>query len=116
MSGDMEKWHFLIDANPPPRLCDFFRAQGYKASHLRDLGMERAADFDIWKQAYVEQAVIVTKDKDFASLAISRPDICPVIFLRVGNVRRGPLLAKFERVMQNLVHALDSGDKHIEIT
>jgi predicted nuclease of predicted toxin-antitoxin system len=78
--------------------------------------MEQAADIEIWKRGHLEQAVIVTKDKDFASLAIIRSDLCPVILVRIGNFRRGPLLAKFESVMQNLVYALDNGDKVIEIT
>ena len=41
--------------------------------------------------------------------------ICPVIFVRIGNLRRGPLLAKFESVMHNLIQALNNGDKIIEI-
>ena len=40
---------------------------------------------------------------------------CPVIFVRIGNLRRGPLLAKFESVMQDLIQALNNGDKIIEI-
>jgi predicted nuclease of predicted toxin-antitoxin system len=55
------------------------------------------------------------EDKDFASLAINRSDLCPVIFVRIGDLRRGPLLAKFESVMQNLTQALNNGDKIIEI-
>jgi predicted nuclease of predicted toxin-antitoxin system len=108
-------WHFLIDANLPARLCEFFRAQGYTAAHVQELGMEQAADIEIWKRGHLDHAVIVTKDKDFASLAISRSDLCPVIFVRIGNLRGGPLLAKFESVMQNLIQALNNGDKIIEI-
>jgi len=115
MNGENKRWHFLIDANLPPVLCGVFRAQGYTAVHVQELGMEHAADIEIWKRGHLEQAVIVTKDKDFASLAISRSDLCAVIFVRIGNVRRGPLLAKFESVMQNLIQALNNGDKIIEI-
>ena len=107
-------WHFLIDANLPPRLCEVSRAQA-AAAHVQELGMEQAADIEIWKRGHLEHAVIVTKDKDFASLAITRSDLCPVIFVRIGNLRRGPLLAKFESVMQNLIQALNNGDKNIEI-
>ena len=32
-----------------------------------------------------------------------------------GNLRSGPLLAKFESVMQNLIEALNNGDRLIEI-
>ena len=93
-----------------------FRAHGYAATHVQDLNMEQATDIEIWKPGHIVQAVIVTKDKDFPSLAIRRTDTCPVIFVRIGNVRRGPLLAKFESVMQNVILALDNGDKVIEIT
>ncbi|MFZ0571793.1 MAG: DUF5615 family PIN-like protein [Rhodomicrobium sp.] len=116
MAGHRKKWRFLIDANLPPRLCDFFRAKGYDAAHLKDLAMERAADIAIWKQAYRDKAVIVTKDKDFSSLAISRPDVCAVILVRGGNVRRQVLLARFESVMHDLINALDSGENIIELT
>ncbi len=110
-----ERWHFLIDANLPPALCLVFRARDYGAAHVQDLGMEQAADLAIWKRGHRDRAVIVTKDKDFASLALSQPEACPVISVRSGNLRRGALLAKFESVMQNLIDALENGDKIIEI-
>jgi predicted nuclease of predicted toxin-antitoxin system len=88
MRGHRRIWLFLIDGNLPPSLGDVFRANGHDAVHLLDLGMQRAADIEIWRQAHSNRAVIVTKDKDFASLAISRADVCPVILVRIGNVRR----------------------------
>jgi predicted nuclease of predicted toxin-antitoxin system len=115
MKHESKRWHFLIDANLPPALCAVFSAHGYGATHLQDLDMEQAADLAIWKRCDRDQAVIVTKDRDFASLALSQPEACPVILVRVGNLRRGALLAKFDSVMQNLVNALDNGDKIIEI-
>jgi predicted nuclease of predicted toxin-antitoxin system len=110
-----EGWHFIIDANLPPALCSVFRARGYAAAHVQQLGMQQAADLAIWRRCQRDKAVIVTKDRDFASLAMSQLKACPVIFVRSGNLRRGALLAKFESVMQNLIDALDSGDKIIEI-
>jgi hypothetical protein len=38
-----------------------------------------------------------------------------VILVRLGNLKRGALLAKFESLMQKLICALDNGDKIIEI-
>ena len=100
MAVENKRWRFLIDANLPPALCEVFRAQGFTAVHVQELGMEHAADIEIWKRGHLEQAVIVTKDKDFASLAIIRSDLCPVIFVRI---------------VQNLMQALNNGDKIIEI-
>ena len=47
MAVENKRWHFLIDANLPPVLCGVFRAQGYIAAHVQDLGMEHAADIEI---------------------------------------------------------------------
>lgn len=110
------KWRFLIDGNLPPSLCEVFRAHGYEASHVKDLAMEEAEDIDIWKQAFRDKAVIVTKDKDFVSLAMGRPDVCPVIHVRMGNVRHAPLLAKFRSAIQDVVRALDNGGTLIEFS
>jgi predicted nuclease of predicted toxin-antitoxin system len=115
MSDVGNQWRFLIDANLPPALCDVFRSRGYRAAHVHKLGMGQAPDLAIWKRCHRDKAVIVTKDRDFASLAMNQLEACPVIFVRSGNLRRGALLAKFKSVMQNLIHALDNGDKIIEI-
>jgi predicted nuclease of predicted toxin-antitoxin system len=112
---ESKRWHFLIDANLPPALCAVFRARGFGAAHVHELGMEQAPDLAIWRRCLRDDAVIVTKDRDFASLALNQPEACPVVFVRLGNLRRGALLAKFESVMQNLIDALDNGDKIIEI-
>jgi hypothetical protein len=48
-------------------------------------------------------------------LRSDRPSGLGAIFVRIGNFRRAPLLAKFESVMQNLIQALDNGDTVIEI-
>lgn len=115
MRGHRRKWLFLIDGNLPPSLGDVFRANGHEAVHVADLGMQRAADIEIWKHAHSNRAVIVTKDKDFASLAISRADVCPVILVRIGNVRRAALLAKFRNAMRDVLAALSKGELLIEL-
>lgn len=115
MRENGRRWHFLIDENLPPALCDVIRAHGHTATHVHDVGLGRAADLEIWKRCNRDRAVIVTKDRDFASLAINQPEACAVILVCLGNVRRRPLLAKFESVMQKLIRALDNGDKVIEI-
>lgn len=111
-----KKWRFLIDGNLPPKLSGLFQGRGHDAAHIKDLAMDRARDIEIWKQANREHAVIVTKDKDFASLAISRADACPVILVRTVNVRSKALLARFESALKDLVCALDNGETLIELT
>ena len=107
-------WHFLIDASCRRSYASFSALRDTRLLTFKSWAWNRPQT-SRWKRGHLEHAVIVTKDKDFASLAITRSDLCPVIFVRIGNLRRGPLLAKFESVMQNLIQALNNGDKIIEI-
>ncbi len=59
---------FLIDAQLPPALARWLRAQGHEAKAVREVGLREAADSAIW--AFAEQGawIVVTKDDDFVGL------------------------------------------------
>lgn len=55
------------------------------ASHVRLLGLERAADDQVWTYAQGRDYAIVTKDSDFSDLSVLRGFPPKVIWIRVGN-------------------------------
>lgn len=57
---------FLIDAQLPPALARKIASLGHNAEHLIDINLLDANDSEIWDYALTKQAVIVTKDEDFA--------------------------------------------------
>jgi uncharacterized protein with PIN domain len=57
---------FLVDAQLPPALARWLAAEGHEAEHVSDCGLSGAADPAIWDHAASVDAVIVTKDEDFA--------------------------------------------------
>lgn len=57
---------FLVDAQLPPALARLLTSVGHHAEHAADINMLGAADADLWKYALTNQAVLVTKDEDFA--------------------------------------------------
>lgn len=67
----------------PKQLTDLFP----DSDHIRNIGMTRSEDVDIWDYAKTEAFVIVSKDNDFQqrSLLFGHPP--KVILLRVGNCR-----------------------------
>lgn len=76
---------FLIDAQLPPALVHWLRERGHTAEHVADVGLSDAEDVDLWNRAAQEDAIIVTKDADFAERA-ARDNSGPVIlWLRIGN-------------------------------
>lgn len=107
---------FLVDAQLPPALARWLTAQGYEAEHVADLNMKAAPDGSIWQFAMEKEAVIVTKDEDFASLRIRGSGQVPaVVWLRVGNTRRQELLRWFELMFPRIVMGLNDGEKLIEV-
>ncbi len=58
---------FLVDAQLPPALARLIAERGHVAEHITDIGPGDAPDRDLWRYALAHQAVIVTKDEDFAA-------------------------------------------------
>jgi len=105
---------FLVDAQLPPALARRLEALGHRAEHVVDCGLAAAPDDGIWKHAAGSGAVIVTKDADFAirRLLQSGPS---VVWLRLGNSRRGALLARVESDLPAIVLALERGETLVEV-
>ena len=76
--------------------------------------MTSASDKTIWDYAASVGAVILTKDEDFAirRLLTGGPAI---VWLRLGNSRRGVLLARVEAELPAIVAALERGEPLIEV-
>jgi predicted nuclease of predicted toxin-antitoxin system len=76
---------FLVDAQLPPALARLIAERGHIAEHVTDIGPGDAPDRDLWRYALARQAVIVTKDEDFAD---SSATMCATSS-RVRSANRG---------------------------
>lgn len=105
---------FLVDAQLPPALARRIEALGHRAEHVAECGLAAAPDDAIRKYADGVAAVIVTKDEDFAvhRLLQSGP---AVVWLRLGNTRREPLLGRIEAEFPAIVQALERGETLVEV-
>lgn len=108
---------FLIDAQLPPVLADFFRLHGHEADNLRDLGLREARDAEIWGHATKTASIIVTKDEDFVIRRVlsKDPHEPAVLWLRVGNVKNPVLTAWLNLHWTAIEEKLNSGEKLIEV-
>jgi predicted nuclease of predicted toxin-antitoxin system len=59
---------FVVDDQLPIALARWTASQGTMAEHVADVGLTGRPDQEIWAFAEKVQAVIVTKDEDFARL------------------------------------------------
>ena len=107
--------NFLVDAQLPPALAEWLRAQGHDAQHVEDVGMRDAEDDPIWAYALNVGAGILTKDEDFAERSARVSDGPAVIWLRIGNATNLALLEWLQPRWPNVVLLLDAGHRLIEV-
>lgn len=106
---------FLVDAQLPPALARFLREHGHEAVHVEEVGLRHAGDGLIWQYALAHNAIIVTKDEDFAH-RFHQATLAPVVvWLRVKNVSRKALLEWFEPLLPNIVALIKSDERLIEV-
>lgn len=89
--------------------------KGFDAEHVHDVGLGEAEDGAIWDYAVKTQAVIATKDEDFASLISLRPEGPAMVWIRIGNTGRQALLTWFDPLLPAIVEAIGRGEKLVEV-
>ena len=105
---------FLVDAQLPPALARRIEALGHYAEHVFDCGLATASDEAIRSHAAKINAVIVTKDEDFAVRRVLQEGPA-VLWIRVGNTRRAELLRRIDADFSAIVAALERGETLVEI-
>jgi predicted nuclease of predicted toxin-antitoxin system len=76
---------FLFDENLSPRLVSILAPYWPDSVHVETAGLRGATDETIWRFARDHDFAILSKDDDFASLALVRGAPPKVIWLQIGN-------------------------------
>jgi len=79
------------------------------------LGFHTAADPAIWERARNENAVIVSKDEDFADRWLLSDKTVALVWIRKGNCSNRALLAWLEPLWPDALKRLEQGEKFIEL-
>ena len=87
----------LVDENLPPRLVHDLADLFPDSVHVHSVGLGNTADELIWEYAQVHGFVFLTKDKDFASLSLTRGAPPKVILLQTGNCSADEVLSIVRR-------------------
>src|SRR4051794_32426664 len=79
---------FLADMGVSQQVVEWLRATGHEAVHLRDEGLQRLPNGEIFQKAGREQRIVLTFDLDFGEiLAGSGGQTVSVILFRLRNTR-----------------------------
>ena len=79
---------FLADMGVDLRIVEWLRQQAHDAKHLRDEGLQRSPNGEIFSKAVAENRVVLTFDLDFGEIAaLTKGRKVSVILFRLHNTR-----------------------------
>src|SRR5207244_8200333 len=98
----------------PPSLAEALRNAGCDARHVVDLGLSTATDGQIWDEAILRSAVLVTKDRDFPLLRAASNDGPAILWVRTGNIDNGTLITELLAALPIILEAIERGESVVE--
>lgn len=101
---------FLVDMCMDVRVAEWLRSAGHDAVHLREQGLQRLPNGEIFSKATAEGRTVVTFDLDFGEIAaLSCSERTSVIVFRLQNTRHEHVVARLSAVLAESSAALERG-------
>ena len=106
---------FVVDAQLPPGLAERLSNAGHDARHLYGLLPPEATDVEVAMAANEREAVLVSKDEDFAELSRRGVLAVPLLWIRLGNITNTALWTKLAPLLPQIEAAFAAGEKIVEV-
>src|SRR3989338_5140175 len=91
------------------RVVQWLRQNGQEAIHVRDEGLQRLANGDIFAKATAEGRVTLTFDLDFGEILALSKGRGSVIIFRLNNARASNVIARLSNVLRECSTAISEG-------
>ena len=101
---------FLADMGVSIRVVEWLRNNGHDAKHLREEGLHRMPNGEIFTKAIRENRIIITFDLDFGEIvALSKGKKTGVILFRLHDTRTSHLIRRLSTALQDTAESLENG-------
>lgn len=101
---------FLADMGVDGRVVEWLRSRGHEASHLRDEGLHRMPNGEIFVKAVMERRIILTFDLDFGEIAaLAKGQRVSVVVFRLHNTRTPHVIERLSAVLTDCPETLERG-------
>jgi len=101
---------FLADMGVSRSTVNWLKSQGHEAKHLRDEGLQRLPDDEIFAKAEKEKCIILTFDLGFGDIAAAAGTALPsMIIFRLQDQRPANVNRRLEVVLREAVTDLSHG-------
>ena len=101
---------FLADMGVSIRVVEWLRNNGHDAKHLREEGLHRMANGEIFTKAVHENRIIITFDLDFGEIvALAKGKKTSVVVFRLHNTRASHVIRRLSTALKDAVNALEKG-------
>ena len=107
---DENGMRFLADMGVSVRVVEWLKELGHDAVHLRDEGLQRLPNGEIFLKAAREQRIVLTFDLDFGEIiATSGGSNVSVVVFRLRNTRSTHVIDRLNSVLQQCEDELNRG-------
>ncbi len=101
---------FLADMGVALGIVKWLRAEGHDAVHLREEGLQRLPNGEIFDKAATEGRILLTFDLDFGEiLSLSRGRVVSVVLFRLHNTRTPHVRGRLAKVLMESGRDLEQG-------
>jgi predicted nuclease of predicted toxin-antitoxin system len=101
---------FLCDMGVSLRVVDWLRSQGHDCVHLRDEGLQRLPNGEVFAKAVAENRVVLTFDLDFCEIAaMASGGPASVVVFRLRNARANHVIERLSAALGKVVEPLEKG-------
>jgi predicted nuclease of predicted toxin-antitoxin system len=99
---------FLADMGVSLHVTEHLRGAGHDIAHLRDEGLQRLPDDEIFAKAIAERRIVLTFDLDFGEIAARCTDTwTSVIVFRLANATSPHVIQRLDATLPRLGEALE---------